>query len=505
MLELDLQVHKTRFETKLPLERSFTEPIIFYLKHKNDKRNFLISFVILDFQKKEATYMHSYSEKNEELVKKSEFANVYSLKTYKPHATIKFPQGEMFYNFRENESYFYLVDPNNKKISIIGGKDIPVNKNKKITKFGSTFFVDDNNPNYFYFSALFGPSGKGSVVRYFRSSLDLKEITFLYEHLGNICPHTTRKYKNTILNSKFSNVYFKHISSGKTKSVVELYEHVYGNLFAEYMEMMGEAYSHESFLDAIKINNEIGSCVLRPDFEMYVKSIFGEKSFLEICDSRVDFQVVPENGEITCYDLETKKISSHETSIPTPAHFEIDEKNDQIYVSAHNFVVLNNQKIFLGPAAIDRFAIKNGELKYEKSFTHPKGYRYTSHKVFHFQGQPYVCTIGKPNRLFIIDGESMKLSAWYDLGNDFLSNISNENIIHYLNQPQLIDSRNEFIALEVSNDGNYIWVVGGKELLIYSMETNEIVEKIQFLTHGEEVYNSPLEFEAYVTHCQQFV
>jgi len=25
------------------------------------------------------------------------------------------------------------------------------------------------------------------------------------------------------------------------------------------------------------------------------------------------------------------------------------------------------------------------------------------------------------------------------------------------------------------------------------------------LTHGEEVYNSPLEFEAYVTHCQQFV
>ena len=64
---------------------------------------------------------------------------------------------------------------------------------------------------------------------------------------------------------------------------------------------------------------------------------------------------------------------------------------------------------FIGPAGIDKFLIQGGELTNVGTFSNPTGYRFTTHRVFDYNGKSYLCTIGHPNRLVFVDTETMEM------------------------------------------------------------------------------------------------
>ena len=72
MVELKTHIYKTKMEVEPHISDKFRQPIIFYMAHKNDRRNFFITFVIVDFLKNEQTFIITYTPENIEKIEKHE-------------------------------------------------------------------------------------------------------------------------------------------------------------------------------------------------------------------------------------------------------------------------------------------------------------------------------------------------------------------------------------------------------------------------------------------------
>ncbi len=501
MLGLDLHINTEKFKAPEKVAENFDAPLMFYLRHRKDKRNFLVSFVLLDFRKGESTYLTSYSLENLETIKNTSYQ---CPQIFKPHSSLCVNSNGAFLNFVENSPYFYLVDPANKKLKVLTGKDLPIPDNENITQFVSTIFPDDEDPNYFYFSALHQNSSEDKgVVKYYRSTLDLKKIEEIFtDPRGRGCPHVTKKHGNLLLNSDFSDVCFQVQKTGEIFDRAQLYKYVFRILFQEFCEQMSENFSEENFQKSISIDEFNGTYDLRPDFELYVQSLFGEKSFREICDAREEFLVKPVEGNINTINLSKNQQTLYHTTYSTPAHFELHPDGKCVFVSCHNFAKLEGGRTFFGPAAIDKFEITEKGLTKKESFSDTRGYRFTSHKVFSFGGKIYICTIGKPNRLFFINAENMSLEFHHDIGKNFLDDIGAEDMADFLNYHHPGHAA-EYIALEVSDDGKFIFIVGHKTILIYNFEKRKMEEEIEILKSKSLFDDIDLSnFQVHTTHCQ---
>lgn len=505
MLELDLCIHVEPFVPSKKVAPSFPAPILFYLRHKRDERNFLVSFVLLDFAQQQITYFSSYSPKNLEKVVQSPLADLYqSPWLFKPHASLKIDSEGRFLCFVENSPYFYRVDVVSKKLQIYTGIDLPLPEHDTISQFVSTVFLDDEDPRYFYLTALHqtNPQEKG-VVNYYRSTLDLKSMTKVFsDPRERGCPHATRKYKHLLLNSEFSDVCFRVLKTGEVLDRMELYQYVFKILFREFCAQINIVFSEDTFRQVLFINQTKGTYTLREDFDLYIKSVFGNKTFRQICDRREDFRVVPTEGIITALNVSKKELRSYRTTYSTPAHFELSSDSRQVFVSCHNFAKLEGRRSFFGPAALDTFEVRNDKLIKKNTFSDPRGYRFTSHKCFSFQGKSYLCTIGKPNRLFFIDATNMSLFFYQDIGTNHLDAIAAEDMADFLNYRHP-GYENEYIALEVSPDGKFIFIVGHTTILIYNFEERRFENEIEILKSRhlfEEVHLS--DFRVHTTHCQ---
>ena len=118
---------------------------------------------------------------------------------------------------------------------------------------------------------------------------------------------------------------------------------------------------------------------------------------------------------------------------------------------------MGTDMIYLDPASIYLYEIIDNKLIFKSKFQDDTGYRFTAHKAFKRENHPYVVTIGHPNRLFIIDGITMKKVKTIDLGDTNILD-SKENCKQYLNTLNMNDHYNEFrySTIEVSDDGKYL-------------------------------------------------
>ena len=132
--------------------------------------------------------------------------------------------------------------------------------------------------------------------------------------------------------------------------------------------------------------------------------------------------------------------------------------------------------MYLAPAVIDKYWLNESNLVHIGSFIHKTGYRYTSHKLFYFNNKPYICTFGHPNRLFIIDANSMELEYFQDIGIDELS--SNEAIQEYLNSRE---SKFEIVPIEVNKSGENLIFICNEFIYIYDFLNRNILYKINYL------------------------
>lgn len=476
MIELKLQNYRKKFDISDDIAKKFEYPIIFYLAHKNDWRALFITFVILDFSRKELSYLISYLPENFEKVEKSENRQIFSILSpgHNPHCAIQISENGDFYVFLELVNYFYYVNRKDNYVRIMTGADLNCVGKNKLGKFGATFYKDDQYPNQFYFTVIEEGKENNNKVNFYKSDLVLRDIDLIktVPIWGANIPHATKKFRNFLFNSEFVSREYKLEKSAKIiKRSDNFVRYVYEYLYQQYCASEKRSCDFKKFYEENVINHK--HVVLKDDFKKFCDS--KGKNFVDICnkDENLRFSMLP--GDISMIDLRNGDVKYFKTSFCSPAHFEIDEKEGCIYASSHNFIV-HDQVYFLGPAAIDKFKLIGDKLEKVGSFSEPTSYRMTTHRVFHHKNHPYIVTFGQPNRLFLIDAETMKSIHHEDIGEDVLT--GKENIADFLNSSKLEPITIK--TLEVSQDGAMLFLLDYRYIYFYDFEKRKIVHKMKY-------------------------
>jgi hypothetical protein len=495
MLKLPLKIANHPLKTKNNLAQNFSTPLIFYGRDSRDSRNILIHFYILDFARKNLQLIDLYSEENSEKIPQ----NLYTHPAFRPHSCLKINAQNDFLCFIENGKYFYKISPTKSEAQIITPQDLDIPHKEDTKEFGSTFFIDPENPQNFILSTLVEKSDRGiskKSIHYFSADLQLQNFQAIFSHpkKGGHCPHTTRKIKNIIYNSIFDGDQYQLKKSQEIFTKAELTRHIYRSLYKEFCQLLNQEFTEENFQKSIQINIGTGAYKTSADLDLYLQSRFQGKNFKAFCDSEKEFAFHLLPGEIMTYNPKTKESNIYDTHASSPAHFETDLDEKYLYVSSHNHCVFGKRLLF-GPGAIDKFEIQENSLKYISTFFHQKYYRFTSHKILKFQNKNYLATFAKPNRLLFIDTETMTENFHHDFGENYLDHIPKEKICDTLNK-EIVPLDEEFIALEVSDDQSQIFIVGRSEVLIFSMEEKKIIEKIPLPDLGKFR-------KIFVTHTQK--
>lgn len=436
MIKFELKKSVKKIHIDKNIKNAFINPIIYYLIKTNDTRPFFITFVLIDFQNESLIFLSTNSNKNINLLNSQLNQNTYILRRT-PHRTIQITAGKDFFTFVQEEKFFYYVNYLDEYVIIYTLDDILPNKDYKIKSLSSTFYKDDDDSNYMYISAL----DENNILHIYKASLDLNTITEIHT-INNIeiPPHTLRKYKNMLfISHDFGNANFKIKDSNKIISSKQL--------------AMGLQLKLKKYVTKATITSNIEANIFNEMFKKYT------------------LKCVP--GNILTVLLSNNKENYYKTNGTSPAHFEIDKNSNKVFISSHNFFVWNSKNIYVEPAVIDRFKIENNKLIYEKTFKHEGYYRFTSHKLINFKNNNYICTFAHPNRLLIIDAETMELTYYYDVEKDELSN--QHNICEYLN---FRTDEFEIVPLEVSKNGNYILFLSTDNIYIFDFNKKEICFKV---------------------------
>jgi hypothetical protein len=502
MLEFKMISKKRKLDLPENVIGKFENPIVFYLLNKNDATKLLYTFVIFDSQNNEIEYLHTYLLENIESSKKQEDYNLIRMKVdlSNPHCILKVDDYGSFYSFVEAANFFFHIDRKKGVMKILLAKDIPGLNNFEIDGTGDTFFKDDDDKNYFYASLRGREKGSSlSELFFFRISLDLKKIELVYrtEKHYLFVPHVTKKFKNYLLNSEFDLYSYKFNRTGEIFFDEGVFEQfIKRELFKDFCLEEG------IFFDEKKFQEEISRCALKKEesrFELFWKKKGGR--WPDVCknDNRLSFSIMP--GIFNVVDLKNKTEKAYNTSECRVAHFEIDKKENAIYTSSHNFMRWEGIYYF-GPAAIDKFVLKDGILHKCETFSDKTGFRFTSHKVFYYNGVGYLCTVGHPNRLFFAYLKNMEKFYSYDIGEDVLS--GKQNLVDYLNTKNLRDKNHG--AFEISAGGEFVFIVGGEKMYVHNFPKKTITwNDSYFVSDFFEAVEDPSGFVSRTTHVSYLI
>ncbi|MEI8217921.1 MAG: hypothetical protein WCG51_02590, partial [Elusimicrobiota bacterium] len=196
------------------------------------------------------------------------------------HSALQVVAGKRFLAFIDSASFFYQVDYAENKMRLFAGGDLPCAEKDEITDFGGTFYADDNDADYFYFSACGTVNGRKSLHLY-RSRLDLSElekVSSIVPYTGGIAPHVTRKHGTLLLNSLFFNSEFRIDSTGRCFDSEGLMRYVYEDLYKEFCATRNRVFSQDDFIR----NNAIRNMMVRlePEFGQFCQG--KGKNFTEL-------------------------------------------------------------------------------------------------------------------------------------------------------------------------------------------------------------------------------
>lgn len=178
-------------------------------------------------------------------------------------------------------------------------------------------------------------------------------------------------------------------------------------------------------------------------------------------------------SEMTTIDLYTKSHWRTEIPVPVPAHFEPDPIDPHVfYVSAHNFSLSPRKDIVLeGPGAILRVEIREGDTVVTGQYSDETFFRVTQHIPFRFEGRTLVAVTNLPNKVDIIDGETMELWHRQEIFPSPPLDFSKTGNIACPTFPQSCYSINP------GKDGKFLVLEAAAGLLIYDVANKRLLDQ----------------------------
>ena len=172
-------------------------------------------------------------------------------------------------------------------------------------------------------------------------------------------------------------------------------------------------------------------------------------------------------SKVTCVDLVSGKVISSLDFADTPGHVKQSRvREDVFYVSCHNASKAYG-KIFLhGPGRIAKIRNHDGNMTYEKSYTDDALFRVTSHIVFGYQGANFVAVTGYPNKIYLLEDDSLSLIKVIELFP--YHKIPTDRIYaceYYDNIP---------LWLESSQDGRFLFIFSNRYFYIYDVDKDHL-------------------------------
>ena len=428
---LDIEKYERVFKLDDSICNTFSRPIVFNLN--NDEYPFLCTFVKMDFREKRLVYYKLLSDENISALEKHNIVN------YSSHSFLGNEKGFFNFLFLQPDlphDIFRYLDLVELKCSVFSASQVFGDQYDYISE---TSGLDTTRPGHF----LVGIGQK--YINYYEiysCSFDLKEKIKLLEVNGHkYPPHDVTSYDGLLFATEFFDQRVRFPN---------------GKIVNDYKDLEKFIYKGEG-----------------P--EAKVAKHMDPYKVLEIDK----FRLTPLDGEILFYDMYKKSKFVFLNAGFTPSHIEF--LDDLLYVSSHNFVFMKGKMIYLGPAAIDLYRKEGRQIVKTNRFQDSTGYRFTAHKVFKRDGHPYVVTIGHPNRLFIVDGITMKQVQQMNLGGqDVLTGC--DDIKTYLNEMDMNDHYNplRYSTVEVSDDGEHLIFWDQENVQLMNTKTFEIKPIVGF-------------------------
>lgn len=156
--------------------------------------------------------------------------------------------------------------------------------------------------------------------------------------------------------------------------------------------------------------------------------------------------------------------------VPVPAHMEFDPVEENvIYASAHNIAAISVGTMLEGPAALYKLAIGDGETKIVGAYSDPGFFRITQHSIFRYRTKTLIAVTCVPNRLVIVDGETMAL--WRDV-----EIFAADPIVLGGGGVLSPEYGQSCYSVNPSTDGRYIVMEDARNFIIYDMDADEILK-----------------------------
>lgn len=516
MIKLKLITVKKSFPKDHNILSNFESPFILYIRHKDDDSKFFMSFVIADCKNREYIYINSYLPENVEKI--DEYNKHWKLLyTNMPHSHVWIRGSSRFLVFDQDPNFIYDVDYWAWVLNILVWVD---DFNEiwvwELLRFSSTSYIDPQDDSRFIFS---------SVVRnlweyyywFFSANRNLSNIKTLWiikkDDKDDVIYHVIRKYKNKLLLSNF-NWWLLHYK--KKWGVVKLMDYLdivqpkydkYKKYFSVFKKLTMDKAKKDLFLK--KALDDVFEWILinRDYSEKYYNMFVWDNpinilEFTELTDFAVD--LMP--WEINVYDLDNQAYDVYSTTYWRPAHFEIDYELNEIFVSSHNFIHMDkkyfqdvwplDKKYYFWPAAIDKYILnKDWKLEFVWNFVEERWYRFTSHKVFNYKWVRYLVTVGHPNRLFLINADSLEKIFCYDIWQDVLSD--KVNVLSFQNNTDLYWK----IWLNVLADKWVVLIIDDMSIKFFSIDEKNLIFDLPYI-YNTDLYNdlNLQDFRNWITH-----
>jgi hypothetical protein len=408
------------------------------------------------------------------------------------HSAIEVVPNESFLAFFYGSAacgFFCHVDYRRKRIRFVTAGDFEALSGAgPVESFGNTFDKDPTDPTCFYLSARLAPNDEHPAPRiaYYRVALDLGRADLILSRTcepKDECPHATRRVGDRLLSSEFNVTQYQLLKSGLTfDSDDTFHDHVVRRYWAGLGATgAAGALARHILAHPFRFRKDVRKQRrARPDLSLAdvamdrcFRRTHPSRDFVRACLALEDSAFRIASGHIRVLSLTEKKEIAFPVRHSKPAHFEIGATG-HVYLSCHALFSIRHRTYFLEPAAILKLRVSDDQVEEEAAFQHPKGYRFTSHKVFLSEGREYLCTMGHPNRLLLIDAEKMNLLAWRDLGEDYLS--SRKDVAAYLSATNL--EAPAIRAIAVSEDGLYLALGGAGAVTVVDRRSLDVVDTL---------------------------